>query len=295
MNLDRGWSRADCDCIGVNSLCSSVDVGVGWKDNGVRDRETRGPRITLTGNVELLDLGPSSGLREKSFAIAPHPKPIPLPTDLLELETELFEPEPELLFEWKIPVDILRFSLFSTAELIVGVLSLGFDDLNSVVVGSGLSWIASWTTSRSSEVRPISETFPSREDRDFPLIGLVIIASILSLLSSSIGVGMVEKLEVVIVGDSAGRLDLVISECTLCLLPRAISSVISSASLAVRLTTIGGSRLLSRGDKTEGILGDSADAEEGELGRGTLGGSTVSVGGTGGSDFTIQESIEGNS
>jgi len=77
------------DGVGVSSLFSSTDAGT-------------------ENNVELLDLLPSSGLREKSFAIEPHLKLRSLPVDFLEIE-----PEP-LLFDWKMPEDILRFSLFST-------------------------------------------------------------------------------------------------------------------------------------------------------------------------------------
>lgn len=103
----------------------------------------RKKKVTLTNNVELLDFLPSSGLREKSLAIVPHLKLRSLPVDFLEIE-----PEP-LLFDWKIPVDILRFALFSArasgpAGPTVGVLSLfGFPVFGSVVVGSGLSWIVS--------------------------------------------------------------------------------------------------------------------------------------------------------
>lgn len=136
--------------------------------------------------IEFLDLPPSSGLSEKSFAIALHLKLSSLLIDFLELETE------PLLVGWKTPVDILLFSFFSTkaskpAEPIVTALSLfGFHVFDSVEVGSGLSGIVSWTISRSSELRRASEVFPGRDDRDFPL---VIIVSILSLFSSSLGVG----------------------------------------------------------------------------------------------------------
>lgn len=141
--------------------------------------------------------------------------------------------------------------------LIVGVLSLvGFSDLDSVAAGSGLSGMVSWTTFSSSELRPTSEALPSRVDRAFPLLELVIIPSILSLLSSSIGVGIVEKLDAVIVGDSAGRLDLVISECMLCLLPWVASSVISLVSLVLGFTSIGGSRLFSRGERDGDVSGN---------------------------------------
>lgn len=173
-SLDCGCSIGVFDWVGVSPPPPSVDAGV-------------------ESNVELLEFPPSSGLSEKSLAIALHPKPIPLAVELVELE-----PEP-LLLDGKIPVDILLlFSLFSTKALkpvepIVAALSLlGFHVLVSVAVGSGLSGIVSWTTSRSSESRPVSETFPKREDRDFPLLDPVIVASILSLLSSSLGVGREE-------------------------------------------------------------------------------------------------------
>jgi len=112
------------DGVDVSSLFSSIDAGV-------------------EGNVELLDFLPSRGLREKSFAMEPHLKLSSLLVDFLEIE-----PEP-LLLGWKIPVDILRFSLFSTKvsrspEPIVGVLSLfGLHVFDSVAVGSGVSGIVS--------------------------------------------------------------------------------------------------------------------------------------------------------
>jgi len=60
-----------------------------------------------------------------------------------------------------------------------------------------------------------------------------IIVSILSILSSSRGVGIEEKLDAVIVGDSAGRLDLVVND-----LPRVAPSAFSFVSLVVTLRTI---------------------------------------------------------
>ena len=74
---------------------------------------------------------------------------------------------------------------------------------------------------------------PSREARDFPLLERAIIVSILSILSSSRGVGMEEKLDAVIVGDRAGRLDLVAND-----LPRVASSAFSFVLLVVTLRTI---------------------------------------------------------
>lgn len=244
--------------------------------------------ITLTGNVELLGLPASSGLSEKSFVIALHLKLSSLLADFLELEPDL------LLFDWKTPLNIFLFSLFSAkasnpAEPNVVLLSLfGFHVFDSVVVGSGLSGIVSWTTPRSSESRRTSEALPGR-DRDFPLPDRVIVASILSLLSSSLGVGIEEKVDVVIVGDSAGRLDLVVNECVLRLsgdLPRVTSPVISAVTSGVESMTIGGGRLLSRGDVVGAISGNSADEDEGESGSGMLRGSTVSVERVGGSGFT---------
>jgi hypothetical protein len=249
----------------------------------------------VEGNVELLDPPTSSGSSEKSFVIPTHPKLSSLLVDFFELEPEF------LLLDFKTPVDN-HFSLFSTkaskqAEPIVLVLSLfGFCVTDSVVAGSGLSGIVSWTTPSSPESRPVSETFPKREDRDLPLFEGEIIASILSLLSSSLGVEIEEVLDVVIVGDSAGRLDLVVSECVLCLfveLPRVGSSAFSLTSMVVRLMTIGGGRLLSRGDGVEGSSGKLTDEHGGESGRGMLGGSTVSVGGIGGSVCTICRSAGG--
>jgi len=245
-------------------------------------------RIALTGNVELLGLAPSSGLSEKSLVIALHLKLSSLLADFLELELDL------LLLDWKTPVNIFLFSLFSAkaskpAEPTVVVLSLfGFQALDSVLVGSGLSGIVSWTTPRSSESRPVSEAFPGRE-RDFPLPDRVITASILSLLSSSLGVGIEEKVDVVIVGDSAGRLDLVVSERALRLsgdLPRVTSPVVSATTSVVESMTIGGGRLLSRGDGVGGISDNSADEDEGESGRGIVRGSAGRVWG---GNFTILE------
>ena len=258
-------------------LSSSIDIGADWKGNGIRIRGVRAPRNTLTDNVELLDLVPSSGLSEKSFAIVLQLKLSPLAVDFLEVEPEL------LLLGAKIPVDILFFSLFSTkapkpVELVVAVFSgFGFNILDSVGVDSGLSGIVSWTTSRSSESRRTSEALPSRGVRDFPLADRVIIASSLSTLSSSLGVWREEKLDAVIVGERAGRLDFVISECELCLfrdLPRLTFSAFSLASLVEGLMTIGGRRLLSWRE-VEGNSGKLADEDEGEGGRGIATGSTV--------------------
>jgi len=223
--------------------------------------------------------------------MALHLKLSSLPADFVELEPDL------LLPDWKTPLNFFLFSLFSTkaskpAEPVVVALSLfEFHVFGSFTVGSGLSRIVSWTRPRSSESRPVSETFPGR-DRDFPLPDLLIIASILSLLSSSLGVGREEKVDVVIVGDSAGRLDLVVSERALRLsgdLPRVTSTVVSGVTSGVRSMTIGGGRLLSRGDGVAGISGNSADEGEGESGRGILRGSTVSVERVGGSSCTISE------
>ena len=169
----------------------AASAGVDWKGNGIRNRGTGTLRVTLTGDIEL-DLGVSSGLSEKSFAIPPH-------LEACSLLTDFVEPEPELLlFDWKTPIDIVLLALFSTkASKLVGptvaVFSrAGFDDLDPVVVSSGLSGIVSWTIPRSSESRPESEAFLRCEDRDFILPEPVIIAPILSLLSSSTGVGIVE-------------------------------------------------------------------------------------------------------
>jgi len=279
----------------VGSLFSPVDGGVDWKYNGSEINKLL-QRITLTGNVELLALPASSGLSEKSFVIALHLRLSSLPADFLELEPDL------LLFDWKTPVNIFLFSLFSAkasnpAEPNVVELSLfWFGALDSTAVGSGLSGIVSWTSPRSSESRPVSETFPGR-DRDLPLPDRVIIASILSLLSSSLGVGREEKVDVVIVGDSAGRLDLVVSECVLRLsgdLPRVTSPVASVTTSAAESMTIGGGRLLSRGDGVEGISDNSADEDEGESGRGIVRGSTGPAERVGESTFTILELVRGN-
>jgi hypothetical protein len=262
------------DGVGVRSPFSSFDAGV-------------------ESNVELLDLPPSSGLSEKSFAITLHIELSSLPTDLFELEAE------PLLFGEKTPVLFLSF--FSTkaskpVEPIMAALSLfGFHVPGSFVVGSGLSWIVSWTTSRSSESRPTSETLPNREGRDFPPLDRVMMASILSLLSSSRGVWIVEKLDAVIVGDKAGQLDLVVNECMLRDLPRVTPSVFCLTSLVVRLMTIGGGRLFSRGDGVEGSSNRLSDEERGESGRGTLSGSTVSTKGTEGSCFSVSCSVTSSS
>jgi len=234
-------------------------------------------------------------LSEKSFAIADHPKLSSLVVDFLEFEPEF------LLLGGKIPVDVLFFfSLLSTkapkpAEPIVSALSLfGFHNLDSVGVDSGLSVMASWTISRSSESRP-SEILPNRGARGLPLVDRVIMTSILSMLSSSLGVGREEKLEAVIVGDRAGRLDLFISECTLDLfsdLPRLTSSAFSLASLVEVLMAIGGGRLFSRRDG--GNSDKSADEEKGESGRGMTRGSKIFTEGIGGSDCTVYRSTGGS-
>ena len=266
-----------------------------WKYGGLETNEFS-QRVALTGNVELLGLVPSSGLSEKSFVIALHLKLSSLPADFLELEPDL------LLLDWKTPVNIFLLSLFSAkvsrpGEPSVVSLSLfGLHALDSAFAGSGLSGIVSWTTPRSSDSRPVSETFPGR-DRDFPLPDRVIIASILSLLSSSLGVGIEEKVDVVIVGDSAGRLDLVVNERALRLsgdLPRVTSPVVSVTTSVVESMTIGGGRLLSRGDGAGGISDNSADEEEGESGRGIARGSTVSAERVGGSGFTVLELVRGS-
>ena len=70
---------------------------------------------------------------------------------------------------------------------------------------------------------------------------------------------------------------------------RLASSVIFSALLVVRLTSIGGSRLLSRGEGT-GDISDNPVGED-ESGRGTP---TVPLEGAGGSGFTIWESAGGS-
>jgi len=251
---------------------------------GSEPRGIRTPRITLTSDVELPEFPPSSGLSEKSFAISYHPKLSSLLVDFLELELEF------PLFDWKTAGNNLFFSLFSTkaskpAEPIVVVLSLfGPHVFDSVGVGSGLSGIVSWTTPWSSEARPVSETFPYREDQDFPLLDGVMIASILSLLSSSLGVEIEEELDVVIVGDSAGRLDLVVSECPLCLF--VASSAFFLAPMVVWLVTIGGGRLFSREDGVGGSSDKLRDEHRGESGRGILRGSTGPVTGIGGSVCT---------
>ena len=286
-----------CDCVGVSCLSSSVDAGTDWKGNRIRTREIRAPKNSLTSNVELLDFPPSSGLSEKSFAIELHPRLSPLSVDLPETEPEL------LLLGGKIRVDTRFFPLFSTkaskpAEPIVALLSLfGFHVLDSVGVGSGLSGIVSWTTSRSSELRPTSDTLPNRGVRDFPLLDRVIIASILSTLSSSLGVGREEKLDAVIVGDRAGRLDLVISDCSLCLfidLPRLTSSAFCLTSLGEKLVAIGGGRLLSRRDGVEGNSSKSTDEDKGESGRGIARGSTGFTEGIEGSACAIYRSTGGS-
>lgn len=231
----------------------------------------RALRIELTGKVELLDFEPSNGLSAKSFAIALH---IELPVDFLELRIEL-----ELLLPvWKIPVDILLLSLFSTkaskpAEPMVTLLSLlGFHVLDSVAGSSEVSG----TMSSSSESRRMSVTFPKREERDFTLFVRVITASILSLLSSSLGVGIEEELDAVIVGDRAGRLCLLARDCTLSRLrdlPRVTRSSVCLASLTV---TIGGGRLLSREVGDGGRSGKLMDEDKGESGIGIVSGSTTS-------------------
>ena len=222
----------------------------------------------------------------------PHLKLSSLAVDFLEIE-------PELLLEGKIPMDLILFSLFSTkaskpAEPMVAALSLfGFHVLDSVTVCSGLSG----TTSRSSELRPVSKTLPNREVRDFALLDRVIIAPILSILSSSLGVGIEEELDAVIVGDSAGRLDLVISECALDRfsdLPRATSSASSLASLVVMLMVMGGGRLFSRRTEFEGGSVKLADEDEEESERRVPRGSTVSTEGIGGSACTNYRSTGGS-
>ena len=157
-----------------------------------------------------------------------HIEPRSLRDDFPELEVGL------LLFGGKTPTDILLFSLFSAkaskpVEPIAAALSLfGFHVPGSFGVDSGPSRIVSWTTSRSSESRP-TETLPNREVQDFPPPDRVIIDSILSLLSSSRGVGRVEKLDAVMVGDNAGEPDLGVNECMLNDLPRLTSSVLPLA------------------------------------------------------------------
>lgn len=269
--LGCGCSVAGCDCEEVTSLFWLADVGVRGK----------------------VDFPPSNGLSAKSFAMALHIEPNSLPTDFLAL---LIEPE-LLLLDWKMPVDILLlFSLFSTkaskpAEPIVALLSLlGFHVLDSVVLGSGLSGMVSWTSSSSSESRPVA--LPRREERDLTLPVRLITASILSLLSSSLGVGRVEELDVVMVGDRAGRLDLLAIDCMLSRvtdLPRGASSSVSLRSVVVRFTTSGGSRLLSR-DEGDGVSsGRFADEGDGESGRGIARGSTGSGRGREGSSLSFSD------
>ena len=125
-------------------------------------------------------------------------------------------------------------------------------------------------------------TFPEREERGFRLPGRVIAVSILSLLSSSLGVGREEELEAVMVGDRAGRLGLLASDWGLSrlrVLPRVTWSCASLSSFAGRSTTIGGSRLFSRGGGGGGRSGKLVDEGRGESGRGIVSGSAVSRGG----------------
>lgn len=108
---------------------------------------------------------------------------------------------------------------------------------------------------------------------------------------------MEEELDAVIVGDRAGRLDPVIGECALCRLrdlPRVASSGFSLTSLVVTLMTIGGGRLLSRGDGVEGSSDKSADEDKGESGRGMLRGSTVPTEEVEGSTCGIYRSAGGS-
>jgi len=184
-----------------------------------------------------------------------HLKLSSLPADFLELKPDL------LLLDRKTPVNIFLFSPFSAKAS---------KPAEPNVVGSGLLGIISWTTPRSSESRPVSETFPGR-DRDFPLPDRVIIASILSLLSSSLGFGIGGEVDVVIVGDNAGRLDLVVSERALRLssdLPRVTSLVVSVTTSVTESMTIGGGRVLSRGDAVEGIPDNSTDGAKANRGGG---------------------------
>lgn len=152
---------ADCVCTAVGS---SLPAGAGadWKGNGVRDRRICALRITLTGSVEIPDLGLPSGLNEKSFAMALHLGLFSLPVDFLELD-------PELLFDWK-RIDVLPFSS---------------------------------STKASGSAEPAFD-----------------------LHSLSLGVATEGRLDAVVVGDSAGRLDSVVCEHTL--LPRVTSSTKSS-------------------------------------------------------------------
>ena len=101
------------------------------------------------------------------------------------------------------------------------------------------------------------ENLPKREERDFTLFERIISASILSLLSSSLGVGMEEVLDAVLVGDRAGRLGLLASDWGLSRfndLPRVTWPWVSSVPFS-KLITIGGSRLLSRRGVGEGRSG----------------------------------------
>lgn len=192
--------------------------------------------------------------------------------DFLELRTEV----ELLLLDLNIPMEILLFSFFSTkasnpADPIVRWLSLlGFQAFNSAAENSGLSG----TTSRSSESPRLWEAFPKREERDLRLLGRFMSASILSLLTSSLGVGIEEELDAVMVGDRAGRLGLLAEDWTLSLfrdLPRArSSSAVCLASFEVR---IGGGRLPSREAGDWGRSGKSVEEDKGESGRGMVRGS----------------------
>lgn len=89
---------------------------------------------------------------------------------------------------------------------------------------------------------------------------------------------MDEELDAVMVGDRAGRLGLLASDCGLSRfndLPRVTCSWVSLTSLVVVLTTIGGRRLLSLGGGVGGRFGRSVDEEIGESGRRMVRGSTV--------------------
>lgn len=174
------------------------------------------------------------------------------------------------MFDRKIPGDFLFSAKASKpAEPIVVEFSLlGFHVFDSFVVGSGPSGIVSWTMPRSSDSRPVSEAILRREVRDCVLPDRLIIASMLSLLSSSLGVWIEEKLDAVIVGDNAGRLDLVVREPSLYLfddLSRVTRSEASWASSVVMVMWIGGERLLCWGDDAGGCSGDSAKEDEGGL------------------------------
>lgn len=109
-----------------------------------------------------------------------------LAVDLLELRIE-----PDfLLLDLKNPVDILLF--FSTgwsglAGVVVVVLPSLYV-LDSTRTISGPSWLASWTTPSSSERWRACVNCPKREERDLALLERAMAASILSLLSSSLGV-----------------------------------------------------------------------------------------------------------